>query len=359
MRLQARIQEVESTNEVLTRQVDEHSRDQAAAVREVEAARQGELIKARVEEKLRAEEAKSEAGTERIINYEKLLSKRQDTIFTRDRELRGLKQRAEEAEVRTVEVRDQLETDIKALNAEILTHKSALQEEAIAHQREIAAIQKGSSRAASKLSAQATEKVEKQYQEKLANEVAAIKHRHELSEDRFKRELLELQASFAEREARARVATTNRRADLERLKGQNTRLKQQVEELESQLEEVHSAAKAKSRALLQADKERYLQAIDQDRAAVPVQGFPPQPPASLNNSLDRDESAAQDMAVRELQLQLDIMKSQLGSALERAVNNTARANSVPFSVTKSAYNSTKALSACDFQPRKSLYVTRG
>ena len=99
MRLQARIQEVESTNEVLT-QVDEH-----AAIRqqqcEGEANDKVSFDKARVEEKLRAEEAKSE-DNERIIEYEKLLSKRQDTIFTRDRELRELKQRAEEAEVRTV-----------------------------------------------------------------------------------------------------------------------------------------------------------------------------------------------------------------------------------------------------------------
>ena len=256
-----------------------------------------------------------------------------------------------------MEVRDQLETDIKALNAEeILTHKSKTQEEAIAHQREIAAIQKEVAERLPKLSAQAAEKVEKQYQEKLMNEVAAIKHRHELSEDEFKRELLELQASFAEK-ARARVATTDERADLERLKGQNTRLKQQVEAGVPIGRSAQCHESQGSRTLLQADKERYLQAIDQDRAAVPVQVFPHSHQLASNNSLDRDESAAQDMAVRELQLQLNVMKSQLGSALERTVNNTARANSVPFSVTKSAYNSTRPSQRVTFSLRKSLYVT--
>jgi hypothetical protein len=337
--------------------VDEHSRDQAAAVRTVE--RQLDKVsfdKVRVEEKLRAEEAKSEAGTQRIIECEKLLSKRQDVIFKKDRELREEKLRTEQAEARTGQVRDQLETDIKALHSEILTHRSKAQEDAIAHQREIAAIQKDVAERLPKLSAQAVEKVEKQFQDKLESEVATVKQRYELSAERSKRELLELQTSFAEREARARVATADERADLERLKGQNSRLVRQVEELEAQLDEVHSAMKAKSRALLQADKERYLQAIDHDRSAMSLPGVPPPPAASLNHSIEREESGAQDFAVQELQQQLAAMKSQLGAALERTVNTSARADYVPFSVTKSAYNSTRPFQRVTFSP-ESLFMS--
>ena len=106
MRLQARIHELESANEVLTHQVDEHSGNQAAAVREVERALdRTSFDMARVEEKLRAEQAKSEAGTQRIIECEKLLSKRQDSIFKKDREIREEKLRTEQAEAHTAEVR--------------------------------------------------------------------------------------------------------------------------------------------------------------------------------------------------------------------------------------------------------------
>ena len=68
-----RVQELEQTNDIITQQLDNAGTDQTKAVRDVERTLDKALFDmTRVQDNLRAEEAKSEAGVQRIIALENL-----------------------------------------------------------------------------------------------------------------------------------------------------------------------------------------------------------------------------------------------------------------------------------------------
>jgi hypothetical protein len=360
LRLQSRVTELENANEVITAQLDSAGNDQAKAVREVERSLDKALFDmTRVQDKLRAEEAKSEVGVVRIVELEKQLLKLQDELYKRDKEVKGENLKAKQAEARTEEVVENAAKDTRDAQSEVARAKKALDELRLQHSKEIDSIRAEVQQKLPELSSQAANAVEKQFQAKLEDEVSAVRRRYELSEERYKREILDLQTSFAEREARSRVSSADDRAELEHLRAQNGKLSRQVEDLDSQLDELQLVMKAKSRALLLADKERYVQAVEN---AVEGGTLPPPPgpgpsSAPINATLDRDDSVTTDKAVFELQQQLATMKTQLGAALERTFNTETRGDgAVPYSVTKSAYSSSRPTQQVTFSP-ESLFMS--
>lgn len=342
MRLQSRVTELVNANEVITQQLDRASTDQAKAVREVERSLDKALFDmTRLQDKLRAEEAKSEMGVARIVELEKQLLKQQDLVYKKEKETKEEKLKSKQAEARAQEVVENAAKESHEAQGEVARAKKALDDLRLRHSKEIDDIRAEVHKKLPELSTQAANAIEKQFQGKLEDEVGSVRRRYELSEERFKREILDMQTGYAEREARARVASADDRAELEHLRNQNSKLTRQVEDLETQVDEVQLVMKAKSRALLLADKERFVQAVEAAVEGGPPPA-PPAPPSVLNASLDRDDSAATDRAVYELQQQLAMMKTQLGAALERTVNTEARRDGgVPYSVTKSAYSSSR------------------
>lgn len=358
MRLQSRVTELENANEVITSQLDSAGNDQAKAVREVERSLDKALFDmTRVQDKLRAEEAKSEVGVARIVELEKQLLKQQDAVYKKEKEVKEEKLIAKQAEARTQEMVDNASKESREAQGEVARAKKALDDIRLKHSKEIDAIRAEVQAKLPELSSQAASAVEKQLQSKLEDEVGAVRRRYEMSEERFKREILDLQTSYAEREARSRVASADDRAELEHLRTQNGKLNRQVEDLEAQVDEVQLVMKAKSRALLLADKERYIQAVDNAVEGGPLPPPPGPTSTSINATLDRDDSATTDKAVFELQQQLTMMKSQLGAALERTVNTEARGDgAVPYSVAKSAYSSSRPSQHVTFSP-ESLFMS--
>ena len=88
-----------------------------------------------------------------------------------------------------------------------------------------------------KIAATVVERLQEQYDQKLEQDIKEIKGKYEYQMEQLKRDIAELQASQADREARNRATHADERAELDRVRYQVQRLQRRNDELEAENDE--------------------------------------------------------------------------------------------------------------------------
>jgi DNA repair exonuclease SbcCD ATPase subunit len=170
-----------------------------------------------------------------------------------------------------------------------------------------------------RITAAAVDRLEAQFAAKLESESNSIKARYDASSERQRRELIEMQATQAEREARQRSMHADEKAELERLKYHAQRLQRRVDELEAENEESLRALRRRVPVSLDDGTNPSSAPLGFGRGS----GGNNNPGASsssrvnMSSYIAEQEDAMAQQTVAVLQAQLGVMKTQLSMALEK------------------------------------------
>jgi chromosome segregation ATPase len=123
-RLNSRITELEVMNSILREEVSKGSNAEKQSSRDLEQALdRKDFDIARIRERLREAETKSESQSRRLVQLEKELSSSQDVIFSKDLSIRDEKQKVESAEMRTEEVKRRFEAEVVSIRQQLHDEK--------------------------------------------------------------------------------------------------------------------------------------------------------------------------------------------------------------------------------------------
>ena len=307
LRLTSKLSEQDAVMEMMRTQLEKAQSCQADAVREVDKQLDRSVFdNNRLQERVKELESKYTRSTARSQDLEKDLIIAQDSVFRAERTLREEQQRNQTLAQRLEQQRATLESELAQARESLHQARLAENDLQAKHRDEVEAIKREVAERIPRISQAAVERVEGHFQAKLESEAGALRARHETQMQGLKRELIEMQAVQAEREARQRASTADERAELDRLKSLTARQHRQIESLETELDDALMALRrAGGRALMMNTSVTSVQPSDEAKAA----------PAASNISLfdQRDESIT---AVSQLQGQLAWMKQQLNMALE-------------------------------------------
>lgn len=229
-RLSSRVIELETIQSVLRSELDKSSELESQSSRDFK--RQidrAEFECTRLRERLTDMEIKSQSDSVRITTLERENLTLQEEIFKKERISREERRRAEAVNSGVKEIRENFDLEISNLQKENsdLIHR---------HKIEIDEIKKDVSEKLPKIAAVAIENLEQQIAFKFQQQLVSVKSRYDVLLGNNKKELQELQALQAERDARLRASTADERAELESVKYQLQRLKRKNDELESEID---------------------------------------------------------------------------------------------------------------------------
>jgi hypothetical protein len=222
----SRSAELTANVQVLQEQLDRADEHESKAVREVQQAMdalafENQRLKSRVKET----ETKAEMDGARILALERELSEAQDVLFKRDRLLAEEKKRTEAAITRVSDTRAKLEQELEETAAILDKERNDSADHVVAHRKEIEGIKREVSAKIPQIVAVTVKNLEEDWNKKMAYEVSVVKGRAEASVESLKRELMELQTSQVERDARSRIAMADERAELQRLRAVSSQRK--------------------------------------------------------------------------------------------------------------------------------------
>ncbi len=323
-RLSAKATESDAVIEVLRSQLDAAGAQTNEAVREVEKSLDKSLFEnVRIQERVKELEQRTQHDQERVLALEREIVLSQDSSFNKDREIRESKIRAESVQARMDDLRDshskELDRATEALNKAREEKENLVSD----HRLEIERLKAEVADKIPKITAAAVEKLDVQYKERLDSEVKAMRARFEMHEDRARREMFELQATQAEKEARQRVQLADERADYERAKSHNQRLLRQIDSLEAEVDRLAGALRKHSRIEAWEANEGLIEAGEPPSSSTtatrtqPSTAVPEGGDASQLNNMSTAQEDDTAMAVSQLQGQLVWMKAQLSMALDR------------------------------------------
>ena len=321
-RLTSRCAELDAVNSMLRTQLDKAAESEANALKDVQRALdRAEFDNTRLKDKVSELEAKNEVALGRLVALEKDYLTAQDGLHKRDRAVREERQRAELAMQHAEEVRRKLEQEADSLRAEL--HKERLQTSDVArqHRQEMEELKQDVAERLPRITAAAVERLEAQFAAKLESESNSIKARYDASSERQRRELIEMQATQAEREARQRSMHADEKAELERLKYHAQRLQRRVDELEAENEESLRALRRRVPVSLDDGTNPTSAPLGFGRGSSssnnPGTGGPSSSRVNMSSYIAEQEDAMAQQTVAVLQAQLGVMKTQLSMALEK------------------------------------------
>lgn len=360
VRLSSKLSEQEAVLEVLRAQLDKAQEVQFAAVRDVEKQLDRSVFdNHRLAERVKDLEGKVTNSSARCQELEKELIIAQDGTFRVERTLREEQQKQQTLTLRLEQQRATFETEL--VTAREALHQQRLAENDIRtkHRDEIEAMKRDVAERIPKISQAAAERLEGHYQTKIEQEVGGMRARHEVQIQALKRELVEMSASQAEREARQRAAIADERAELERLKGQSARQLRQIGSLETDLDDALLAVRRNGgRASLLLEGTNAPSGTSEAKASTEVH-------TSVNVSALNQEDEASFTAAAQLQGQLQWMKQQLNLALESTADKKiqrgmgepqSQSQSQPQSHQSPHYNRYRAAPHVTFSP-ESLFAS--
>ena len=222
----SRSAELTANVQVLQEQLDRADEHESKAVREVQQAMDALTFEnQRLKSRAKETETKADMDGARILALERELSDAQDVLFKRDRLLAEEKKRTEAAITRVSDTRAKLEQELEETAATLDNERNDSAEHVVAHRKEIEGIKREVSTKIPQIVAATVKNLEEDWNKKMAYEVNVVKGRAEASVESLKRELMELQTSQVERDARSRIAMADERAELQRLRAMSSQRK--------------------------------------------------------------------------------------------------------------------------------------
>jgi len=320
-RLSSKLSEQEAVLEVLRSQLDKAQDVQSAAVRDVEKQLDRSVFDAhRLAERVKDLESKVANSSARCQELEKDLIIAQDSTFRAERTLGEEQQKQKTLTLRLEQQRSTFESELVAAREALHQQRLAENDIRTKHRDEIEAMKREVAERIPKISQAAVERLEGHYQTKMEQDVGGMRARHEVQIQALKRELVEMSASQAEREARQRAAIADERAELDRLKSQNSRQLRQITTLETDLDDALLAIRRGGGRAMLLDAAAGAAGAAAAGSAKSSGNSEAKVSAEANNSvnlssLNQDDEAS-FTAVSQLQGQLAWMKQQLNLALE-------------------------------------------
>ena len=311
-RLTSKCSEQEAIVDVLRAQLEKAQSTQEIAVHDVERQLDRTVFEShRLQEQVKELEGRCASSSLRSIELEKKMMEAQDSVFRTEHLLREEQQRKQNLSDIMEEQRTMHDKEMASSRESLHKERMAMSNTQSNHHREIENLKQEVAERIPKISQAVAEKIEGQFQGRIDSETSMLRVRHETQLQDMKRELLEMQATYAEKEARQRAAVADDRAELERLRNKSGRQQQQIKELEDDIDDMMALR-----------RHRHLIANSSGANGGGMGSSSGEAKSEqINNNvnvsaLDMNEDVTNNAAVSHLQGQLAWMKQQLNSALD-------------------------------------------
>ena len=189
---------------------------------------QKEFEIARAKERSVEAENKCRLYSKRISELEIQVASGQDALFSKDIALKEEQQRAKTAEIRVQDMQKTMESEITSYRQQMHDEKARAEDAALKHRLEMEQFKREVEENLPGVAEATASRIEKTWEKRMSVEIGSLKLRYESEIEALKKEIMELNASFAERDARRRVTLAEERAELENLRGICYNLKQSV-----------------------------------------------------------------------------------------------------------------------------------
>ena len=183
---------------------------------------------ARTNQRMVEAENRCQTYMKRISDLEKQVASGQDALFNKEMILKEEQQRIKAMESRVEDVKKSMESEMRSCRQQVQDEKNRTEEASMKHRAEMEQFKTEVEENLPHVAEAAASRIEKTWEKRMVVEMGSLKLRYESEIEALKREIMELNASFAERDARRRVTLAEERAELENLRSVCHSLKKSI-----------------------------------------------------------------------------------------------------------------------------------